>query len=123
MDEPFIRFQDLHKSFGPKVVLQGLTLDIHRGETVVVIGGSGTGKSVLLRHIVGLHRPDRGSVIVDGTDVTDLGENELMPVRRKISTDHSHLPRSHSGEGMLTSSNGVSGSSSVRASGVRASVM
>jgi phospholipid/cholesterol/gamma-HCH transport system ATP-binding protein len=85
VDEPFISFQDLHKSFGPKVVLRGLTLDIHRGETVVVIGGSGTGKSVLLRHIVGLHRADSGSVFVDGTDVTDLDEIDLMPVRRKIS--------------------------------------
>ncbi len=66
-------------------MLQGVTLDILRGETVVVIGGSGTGKSVLLRHVIGLHRPDAGRVLVDGVDVTDLDEGELMPVRRRIS--------------------------------------
>ncbi|HXI01578.1 MAG TPA: ABC transporter ATP-binding protein [Candidatus Saccharimonadales bacterium] len=85
MDETFIRLEDLHKSFGPKRVLAGVTLDIRRGETVVVIGGSGTGKSVLLRHIIGLHRPDSGRVLVDGVDVTSLAERDLMPVRRKVS--------------------------------------
>ncbi len=85
MDSTFIRFDEVHKSFGPKKVLQGVSLDIRRGETVVVVGGSGTGKSVLLRHVIGLHRPDAGSVVVDGVDVTDLDEGDLMPVRRRVS--------------------------------------
>ena len=56
MDAAFIRFEGIHKSFGPKKVLQGITFDIRHGETMVVLGGSGSGKSVLLRHIIGLHR-------------------------------------------------------------------
>lgn len=85
MEDPFIRFEGIHKAFGPKQVLRGIDLDITTGETIVVIGGSGSGKSVLLRHIIGLHRPDQGRVYVEGTDVTDLGERDLMPVRRRIS--------------------------------------
>jgi phospholipid/cholesterol/gamma-HCH transport system ATP-binding protein len=82
--EPFIRYENLCKAFGAKKVLRGLTLDVNRGETVVVVGGSGSGKSVLLRHTIGLHRPDSGRVFVDGLDVTDLSEEELMPIRRKV---------------------------------------
>jgi len=85
LDTTFIRFEEIHKAFGPKKVLQGVNLDILRGETVVVIGGSGTGKSVLLRHVIGLHRPDAGRILVRGVDVTDLDEGGFMPVRRKIS--------------------------------------
>jgi len=82
--EPFIRYEDLHKSFGAKVVLDGVTLEIRRGETVVVLGGSGTGKSVLLRHTIGLHRPDSGRVFVDGEDVTEFTEEQFMPIRTKV---------------------------------------
>ena len=85
MEQTFIRFEELHKAFGPKKVLNGLTLEIRRGETIVVIGGSGSGKSVLLRHVIGLHRPDSGRVFVEGEDVTDLDESDLMPVRRKTT--------------------------------------
>jgi len=82
--EPFIRYEEIHKSFGPKHVLRGLTLDVHRGETIVVVGGSGSGKSVLLRHTIGLHQPDSGRVFVDGEEISALSEAELMPVRRKV---------------------------------------
>jgi phospholipid/cholesterol/gamma-HCH transport system ATP-binding protein len=75
---------DLHKSFDDKVVLKGVNLDIGAGETVVVLGGSGTGKSVLLRHTMGLHAPDSGQVWVDGVEVTELGENELLETRKKV---------------------------------------
>jgi phospholipid/cholesterol/gamma-HCH transport system ATP-binding protein len=75
----------VHKAFGAKKVLQGVTLDIRRGETVVVVGGSGTGKSVLLRHVIGLHRPDAGRVVVDGTDVTAIDEAGMLGVRRRVS--------------------------------------
>jgi len=85
MDEGFVRFEDVHKAFGPKKVLQGITFDIRRGETMVVLGGSGSGKSVLIRHIIGLHRPDRGHVIVDGEDVVEYDEERLIPVRKKVA--------------------------------------
>jgi len=85
MNDPFIRLVDVHKSFGGKQVLQGIDLDIHRGETFVVLGGSGSGKSVLIRHIIGLHRPDRGQVIVDGDDIVDFSEDRLVPVRKKVA--------------------------------------
>ena len=71
-----IRVRNLHKSFGSKVVLNGLDLDVARGESVVVIGGSGTGKSVLLKCILGIIRPDSGSIQVDGKEVTELSSSE-----------------------------------------------
>src|SRR5712691_7780458 len=85
MDEAFVRFEDVHKAFGAKKVLEGITFDIRRGETMVVLGGSGSGKSVLIRHIIGLHRPDRGHVLVDGDDIVDYDEEELIPIRKKVA--------------------------------------
>jgi len=75
---------DLHKSFGAKPVLRGVDLEIHRGETVVVLGGSGSGKSVLLRHAIGLHHPDQGEVWVDGEEITEFSETELVEPRKKV---------------------------------------
>ena len=83
--EAFVEFKDVHKAFGDKRVLDGITFDICRGETMVVLGGSGSGKSVLIRHIIGLHRPDRGQVVVDGEDIVGYGEEELIPVRKKVA--------------------------------------
>jgi phospholipid/cholesterol/gamma-HCH transport system ATP-binding protein len=80
----FLRFVNVHKRFGPKVVLQGVDLDVETGETCVVLGGSGSGKSVLLRHAVGLHRPDQGEVWVDGTEISGLEEEELLETRKKV---------------------------------------
>ena len=79
-----IRFADLHKGFGPKQVLSGLTLEIQDGETMVIIGYSGTGKSVAIKHIVGLLRPDAGEVYVDDQPVSQLDRAELTAVRREI---------------------------------------
>jgi len=79
-----IRVHDLHKSFGRKVVLNGLDLDVARGESVVVIGGSGTGKSVLLKCILGLIRPDSGSVQIDGEETTRLSGRERDELMRKF---------------------------------------
>ena len=81
----FVRFEEVHKAFGAKKVLQGVTFDIERGETMVVLGGSGSGKSVLIRHIIGLHRPDRGRVVVDGEDIVAYDEEELIHVRKKVA--------------------------------------
>jgi len=82
--DDFIVFKDLHKSFGAHEVLRGVNLAIRKGETVVVLGGSGSGKSVLLRHTIGLHRPDIGEVWVDGTEIGGFDEDQLMEVRRKV---------------------------------------
>jgi phospholipid/cholesterol/gamma-HCH transport system ATP-binding protein len=79
-----IKFVDVHKSFGPKRVLDGFTLDIAEGETMVIIGYSGTGKSVAIKHIVGLLEPDRGEVWVDGLEVPALSRRELYELRARI---------------------------------------
>jgi phospholipid/cholesterol/gamma-HCH transport system ATP-binding protein len=82
--DPFIRFADVHKSFGSKHVLRGVSLVIGRGQTVVVLGGSGTGKSVLLRQVIGLQRPDSGEVWVDGEEVSARDEEDLVACRKKV---------------------------------------
>lgn len=79
-----IQIEDLHKRFNSKVVLAGLSLAIEHGETMVVIGGSGTGKSVLLKHVIGLMKPDSGRVVVDGQDVERLNDAQLIAVRKKF---------------------------------------
>ncbi len=79
-----IEIQGLHKRFGEKVVLDGLDLTVPRGKNTVVIGGSGTGKSVLIKCVVGLLRADAGRILIAGEDVTKMGERELVRVRRKF---------------------------------------
>ena len=79
-----IRLNNVHKAFGPKRVLQGFTLEIDEGETMVVIGYSGTGKSVAIKHIVGLLEPDQGEVWVDGREVPKLPRRELYELRSHI---------------------------------------
>jgi phospholipid/cholesterol/gamma-HCH transport system ATP-binding protein len=82
--EPFVEFHDVHKSYGPKQVLRGATLKVYRGEVLVILGGSGSGKSVTLRHMLGLEVPDAGRVLVEEEDVTDLPEEELYRIRKKF---------------------------------------
>jgi phospholipid/cholesterol/gamma-HCH transport system ATP-binding protein len=79
-----IAIQGLYKSFGSKKVLQGVDLEIAQGESVVVIGGSGTGKSVLLKCILGLLRPDKGEIFVDGQPTTRLGGSERARMLAKF---------------------------------------
>jgi|SRR5687768_428756 len=79
-----IRLIDVHKAFGSKQVLTGFTLDVKESETVVIIGYSGTGKSVAIKHIVGLLEPDQGTVWVDGLEVPKLTRPELYALRAKI---------------------------------------
>ena len=81
---PFIQIRGLHKSFDSQKVLQGIDLDISRGETLVLVGPSGEGKSVLLKHIIGLLQPDAGSIQFDGTSLCGLSERQLAPLRRRI---------------------------------------
>ncbi|MBC7362257.1 MAG: ABC transporter ATP-binding protein [Candidatus Aminicenantes bacterium] len=79
-----IKIVDLHKSFGEKKVLKGVNLEIQPGETMVIIGQSGSGKSVLLKHIIGIMKPDSGKIFVDGQEITSLSSEEMMKLSRKF---------------------------------------
>jgi phospholipid/cholesterol/gamma-HCH transport system ATP-binding protein len=79
-----IRIRELYKRFGAKQVLNGVDLDVAKGQSVVVIGGSGTGKSVLLKCILGLLEPDRGSILIDGEEVVGLGRSAREQVMHKF---------------------------------------
>ncbi|MEK6776277.1 MAG: ABC transporter ATP-binding protein [bacterium] len=79
-----IKIVELKKSFRNNQVLQGVDLEIQEGESMVVIGGSGSGKSVLIKHIIGILRPDTGRIYVAGEDITQLNEQDLNSVRKKF---------------------------------------
>ena len=81
---PMIDVQELHKKFGPHKVLTGINLAIERGKTCVILGGSGSGKTVLMKHMIGLLKPDAGKVVIEGEDIVPLGADELERVRRKF---------------------------------------
>src|SRR5712675_922538 len=83
-DAPPIVIDNLHKKFGDQTVLNGITLHVERGETVAVLGRSGTGKSVLLKLIIGLQPADSGTVTIDGQQVTGLDVNQLNEVRKSV---------------------------------------
>lgn len=80
-----IVFEDIYKSFGPKHVLRGVTLSVKPGEVFFVIGQSGAGKSVLVKHLVGLLRPDSGRIYLDGVDITDFDEKAYYPIRKRCA--------------------------------------
>ena len=84
MADPIIVFEGVHKAFRGQKVLDGLDLGIPRGQTTVIIGRSGGGKSVTLKHMIGLMRPDRGRILVDGEDITRLEKGPLNEVRRRF---------------------------------------
>ena len=83
-ETPFIEVKSLKKRLGTQDVLRGIDLQVEKGHTCVVLGRSGCGKSVLLRHVIGLMRPTEGRVLIDGEDITDLPERKLLDVRRKV---------------------------------------
>ena len=83
-DDIIIDLVDVYKSFGPKEVHTGLSLSIRRGESITVLGGSGSGKSVLLKEITGLLKPESGKVIIEGEDIVPLNEKDLVSVRKKM---------------------------------------
>ncbi len=85
MVEPLIRFQGVKKAFGPKVIYSGLDMDVGRGEVLTIVGGSGVGKSVMLKMLIGLLRPEQGTITFDGQDVTHMSEDELARVRQRIA--------------------------------------
>jgi len=79
-----LEIKDLKRSFGPQQVLKGINLKINPGEITVIIGGSGSGKSVLLKHLIGLEKPDFGQIIIDGVDITKLEMEEKTKVRMRF---------------------------------------
>jgi phospholipid/cholesterol/gamma-HCH transport system ATP-binding protein len=80
-----VEFKHFKKSFGSKVVHKDVSFEIRRGECLGLLGGSGQGKSVILRSLIGLERPDSGQVIVDGQDITQMNERELIEIRKKVA--------------------------------------
>jgi len=79
-----IKIKRLKKSFGPKKVLDGVNLEIEKGRITVIIGRSGEGKSVLLKHIIGLMRPDEGQILLDGADITAMSEHDFAEVLKRF---------------------------------------
>jgi phospholipid/cholesterol/gamma-HCH transport system ATP-binding protein len=83
--QAFIEVVDFHKSFEGKKIHQGVSFYIRKGECLGLIGGSGTGKSVLLRSLVGLEKPDQGQILIDGEDIVPMKERELVDIRKKVA--------------------------------------
>jgi phospholipid/cholesterol/gamma-HCH transport system ATP-binding protein len=83
-NEPPIAIKDLRKAFGEQRVLNGISLQVEQGETLAVLGRSGTGKSVLLKLLIGLQKPDTGSICIHGQEIRDLQDNQLNDVRKKM---------------------------------------
>lgn len=80
-----IKVRDFHKSFGHKMVHKGVSFEVEKGECLGLIGGSGVGKSVILRSLIGLEKPDQGLIEIDGTVITGLNERELVDIRKKVA--------------------------------------
>ena len=81
---PAIEFRDVHLAFDERKVLDGLSFKVMKGETKIILGGSGCGKSTTIKLVLGLLKPDSGRILVDGEDITDFSEVEMMRVRKKI---------------------------------------
>ena len=85
-----IQFKNIVKSFGPKTVLEGVSFDVQTGEVFFIIGASGVGKSVLIKHLVGLLSPDQGEIWLDGEEISKKGELAMYPVRKKCAMVFQH---------------------------------
>ncbi len=85
MEAPVIQFQQIYKSFGVQPVLKGLNLNIERGKVTTIIGRSGIGKSVLLRHVIGLLQPDSGTVLIEGNDLSKLRRRDRRVLKSRLS--------------------------------------
>ncbi len=84
MSAPLLEVRDLVQKIGGQEILRGVSIEVHEGETLVLLGKSGGGKSVFLRHLIGLMHPISGSIVFEGREITSLSEREMEPVRRKI---------------------------------------
>jgi phospholipid/cholesterol/gamma-HCH transport system ATP-binding protein len=80
-----LEYIDIYKSFGSKEIYKGLDLKINKGETLCIIGGSGTGKSVMIKMLVGLLRPDKGQILAWGEDISNFDEIQMLPIRKRIA--------------------------------------
>jgi phospholipid/cholesterol/gamma-HCH transport system ATP-binding protein len=85
MTEPLIQLKNVHKSFDSQEVLRGVFLEVHKGEVTSIIGGSGSGKSVLLKHLVGLMEPDAGEILIDGKPIASMTKKEKKTLKHKFS--------------------------------------
>lgn len=85
-----ISFQNVRKSFGTREILKGITFDVPEGQILFILGTSGTGKSVLLKNIVGLLKPSSGAIVIDGVDVAQMSEEQMFPIRRKCGMVFQH---------------------------------
>ena len=85
-----ISFQNVVKRFGDRTILKGISFDVNEGEVVFILGTSGTGKSVLLKNLVGLLRPDEGKIYIDGKEVSSLSEEQYLPVRKMCGMVFQH---------------------------------
>src|SRR5258706_2848992 len=83
-DTPMISLQHVDKTLGGRKVLDDLSIDVERGEALVIVGGSGVGKSVTLKHIIGLIKPERGHIVIDGQDISTMRPVDLNRFRRKF---------------------------------------
>ena len=83
-ETPLIRVRNLHQNFGTTRVLRGVDLDIHPNETVCLLGTSGGGKTVLVKHMIGLMKPRQGTIEIDGVNISNMSERELGPIRKKM---------------------------------------
>jgi phospholipid/cholesterol/gamma-HCH transport system ATP-binding protein len=88
--EPVIRVRDIVNRFGAQTVHDGVSFDVHTGEVFGIVGGSGSGKSVLLKTMLGLRRPDAGAVEIEGRDITSLSDRELRQVKRRYGVTFQH---------------------------------
>ncbi len=82
--EVVVRLTDVHKAFGPKEILRGVSFELRRGKCLGIMGGSGTGKSVTLRHIIGLMQPDAGTIEVEGKDLSTISRHDMQEMRKNI---------------------------------------
>lgn len=85
-----IRFVEVRKSFGDREILKGLTFNVKQGEILFILGTSGTGKSVTLKNVVGLIQPTSGEIWVDGENVAEMTEEQLLPIRKKCGMVFQH---------------------------------
>jgi len=81
---PAIEFRDVHLAFDDRTILNGLSFKVMKGETKIILGGSGGGKSTIIKLVLGLLKPDVGQILVNGEDITHYDERQMMPVRKKI---------------------------------------
>lgn len=85
MKEPLIQYSNVRKAFGPKIVYENLSLEVRRGTSLTIVGGSGVGKSVMLKMLIGLLIPDSGTIIFDGRDISEMDSEELSRLRQRIA--------------------------------------